>query len=79
VVGEVEPPQEADPLLFLREVQEDLHDLDAVVGEVALPVVDLLVAALPHILSFRLLREQLALQQLGVHPHHQYFLILRPG
>ncbi len=49
VVGQVDPAQEPDPLLLLGEVEEQLHDPEAVVGQVALPVVDLAVAPLPDV------------------------------
>jgi hypothetical protein len=43
----VDPPQEACPLLLLRQVEEELDDPDAVIGKVVLPVVDLPVPASP--------------------------------
>src|SRR5258708_13757476 len=44
----VDPLEEPLGLLPLRQVQHDLDDMDPVVDQVALPVVDLTVAAGPH-------------------------------
>ena len=52
-------------LLVLRDVQEELDDGRAVVGEHALEVVDLLVAALAPLLAIQL-----------VHPHDQHVLVM---
>ena len=48
VVGEIDASQKARALLLLGDVQKQLYDPKSVVGEVALPVIDLPVAALPH-------------------------------
>jgi hypothetical protein len=47
VVRQIEAAQQANPLLLLREVEEQLDDPEAVVAEVSLPVVDLAVAPVP--------------------------------
>ena len=76
VVGQVDAPEEADALLLLREVQEQLDDGEAVVGEVALPVVDVAVALLPDVAPARLPGQLLVLEDLGVHAHHEDLLVV---
>jgi hypothetical protein len=51
VLGQVDAPQEASALLLLGEVEEDLHDPEAVVAHVARPLVDGVVAAFPDVMS----------------------------
>ena len=76
VVGQVDAPQEADALLLLGEVEEQLHDGEPVVGEVALPVVDVAVALLPDVPPARLPGQLLVLEDLGVHAHHEDLLVV---
>jgi len=49
VLGQVDTPQEARALLLLGEVEEELYDPEAVVGEVPLPLVDRPVPVLPDV------------------------------
>ena len=60
----------------LREVQEDLDDAVAVVGQVALPVVDLAEAALPDVALAGAGWQLLAGQDLRVHAHHEHLLVV---
>ena len=53
LLRQVDALEEPDPLLLLGQVQEQLDDLEPVVGEVALPVVDLPVPAPPDVLALR--------------------------
>ena len=78
VLGEVDAPQEADALLLLREVEEDLHDPKAVPGEIPLPVVDRFVPAFPDVVLARLGRELLAHEVLGMHTDDQHLLVVGP-
>jgi hypothetical protein len=78
LLGEVDAGQEAPALLLLGQVQEELDDDEPVVGEVALPVVDLLVAAAPDVGAPHLRGQLLALQELGVDPDHEDLLVVRP-
>jgi hypothetical protein len=68
VVREIDAPQKADTLLLLREVQEELHDPETVVGQVPLPVVDRFEPAFPDVSLARRYRELLAEEVLRVHP-----------
>jgi hypothetical protein len=76
VVGKVDPAQKARALLLLGDVQEQLDNPETVVGEVALPVIDLPVAPAPHIAPLRRLRQLLAIEVLRVHPHHKHLLVM---
>ena len=76
MVGEVDPAQEPDALLLLRQVEEELHHADPVVGEVALPVVDLAVAALPDPVVARFLRQLLPLEQLLVDADDEHLFVV---
>jgi hypothetical protein len=78
LLGQVDPLEEADPLLFFREVEEQLDDLETVVAQVAFPVVDLPVAALPDVLSLAFDRQLLPVEVLRMHSHDQHFLVVRP-
>ena len=64
VVGQVQSPQEPDALLLLGEVEEQLHDPEAVLGQVPLPIVDLAVAPLPHVLPWPRAGQLLAIEVL---------------
>src|SRR5262245_51157688 len=77
VIGQVDAPQEADTLLFLREVQEQLHDPEAVLREVPLPVVDRLVPPCPDVMPARLGGKVLAHEVLRMHPDDQHLLVVR--
>ena len=63
-------------LLLLGEVQEELHDPEAVLGEVALPVVDRAVAPLPDARCFARLGQLLALEVLGMHADDEHLLVV---
>ena len=78
VIREVDAPQEPGALLLLGDVQEQLDDPKPVIGQIALPIVDLAVAALPHIPLLRRARKLLTIEILGVHPHHEHLLVVRP-
>ena len=68
--------EEAPPLLLLRDVEEELHELEALVRQVALPVVDLAEAALPDARALELRRDLLAGQDLRVDPDDQDLLVV---
>ena len=76
MIGEIDPPQQPRALLLAREVQEQLHDPEPVLRQVALPVVDLAVAALPHLGARGLRRKLLAVEVLGVHAHGEHLLVV---
>ena len=76
MVREVDTAQETDALLLAGDVQEQLHDSKAVLGQIALPVVDLAVAPLPHVVLPRGRRQLLAIQGLGMYPNHEHLLIV---
>src|SRR3954447_4486061 len=73
----VDPPEEPAALLLLREVQEQLHDREAVLDEEALPVVDLAVAPLPHAVVAGGGGQLLAGEDLRVDAHHEHLLVMR--
>ena len=77
MLGQVDAPQEADALLLLGEVQEQLHDPEAVLGEVALPVVDRAVAALPDVVLVASRGSFWRIEVLRVHPDDQHLLVVR--
>src|SRR5262249_4525353 len=77
VVRIVDPPQEAAALLFPREVQEELHDREAVLDEEALPVVDLAVPARPHVAVSCRRRQLLALEDLRMDADDENLLVVR--
>src|SRR6185437_1123360 len=77
VIRQVDTSQETGPLLLPGDVQEQLHDTDAVVGQVALPVVDLPIASAPYISVLGSVGKLLALEDLGMDPHHQHLLVVR--
>src|SRR4029450_6614697 len=77
-IWEIDAPQEASALLLPRQIQEQLHYLDPVVGEAVLPVVDLLEALLPPAWPTAVLRKLLALQQFRMYPNDEYLLVVRP-
>src|SRR6202042_1826714 len=72
----VDPAQETGPLLFPGQVEEHLDDPDAVVGQVAFPVVDLPVAARPDVAGAALRRQFLAVEDLPVHPGDEHLLVV---
>src|SRR5512134_2104582 len=72
----VEPLQETAFLLAAPDVQEELADQDAVAGEVALEVADVLEALAPDALAYQLLRQLLPCQQRLVDSHHQNLLVV---
>ena len=76
MVRQVDPPQQAAALLLLREVQEELDDAEAVLGQVALPVVDRAVAPLPDVPLVRRLGQLLALEVLGVDADDEHLLVV---
>ena len=78
MIGEIDAPQEADALLLTREVQEELHDPEAVVRQVPLPVVDRVVPAGPDVMLARLERKLLAEQVLWMHSDDEHLLVVRP-
>jgi hypothetical protein len=78
VIGQIDAPKEAQALLLLGEVQEELDDPEAVFGEVLLPVVDRFVPAFPDMMLAGLGRELLADEVLRVHPDNQHLLVVRP-
>jgi len=78
---DVDPLQEALPLLLLGQVQEDLDDGEPVVDQIALPVVDLPVATAPDVLAGGVVarrRQSLPSQGLGVDPDDEHLLVVRP-
>src|SRR3954464_3986939 len=77
LLGVVDPPQEAPPLLLFGEVEEDLHHRKAVFDERSLPVVDLPVPALPDRSGARERGQLLALEQLGMHADHEHVFVVR--
>jgi len=76
VLGQVNTPQEARALLFLGEVEEELHDPEAVVGEVALPLVDRAVSVLPDMVPVSLGRAPFGDEVLGVDAYAQHLLVV---
>src|SRR5262249_4162472 len=68
--------EEALALLLVGDVEEELADDDAVVGEVALEGADVLVALVPDVLGDQLGGEPLPLQEFRVHPDHQRLLVV---
>jgi hypothetical protein len=77
VLGQVDTPQEARALLLLGEIEEDLHDPEAVLGEVALPLVDRPVPVLPDVVLAGLGWELLGDEVLGVDAYDQHLLVVR--
>ena len=75
--GLVDPGQEAAPLLLLAQVEEQLDDPIALVGQVALPVVDLAEAPLPDPATLRARRDLLVGEDLGMDPDDQDLLVVR--
>jgi hypothetical protein len=69
------PPQKSLALLLLGDVQEDLEDVDAVLGQVPLVIVDLAAAVLPQALR-RLRREPLVFELVGVNALADHVLIV---
>ena len=61
LVGAFEPFEQPPALLFPRDVEEELQDVDAVLEEVSLEVVDLLEACLPEALARYLFGQSLPL------------------
>ena len=56
--------------------EEQLHDAEAVVREVPLPVVDLAVASLPNVAAARRLRQLLPCEQRLVHADDEHLLVM---
>src|SRR5690348_11752829 len=56
----VDTREKALPLLFFRDVQEELQDENSVVREVTFEVLDVLVAAFPDVFSIQFLRKFLS-------------------
>src|SRR5439155_26114551 len=77
LVRQVDPSQEPATLFLLREVQEDLDDLQSLVVEVALPLVDLVVPPLPDVLALAVVRDALVLEQLRVNTDDENLLVVR--
>src|SRR6185312_16972934 len=63
-------------LFFLRKVEEKLEDWRAAAGKLPFERADVFEALLPRILAHQLFRNALLLEHLGMHPHHQDFLIV---
>src|SRR3954464_3919473 len=78
LLGPVDPGQEAPPLLLRREVQEELDHREPVLGEVALPVVDLPIATAPDSRFPRRLWQLLAAEEFRVDADDQHLLVVRP-
>ncbi len=78
VVGKIDAPQEASSLLLARKVQEELHDPEAVLGEIPLPVVDRVISARPDVMLARLDRKLLPEEVLRMHPDDEHLLVVRP-
>ena len=68
--------EEAPALLLLGHVQEQLHDLEAVVDEITLPVVDVAEAALPHVALGSRSWEMLPGQEVRVDADDQHFFVV---
>ena len=68
--------EEPAALLLLADVEEELDDPEALVGEVALPVVDLAEAAVPDAPVLELGRELLAGEDLRVDPDDEHLLVV---
>src|ERR1700743_427413 len=75
VLRKVDAPQEAPALLLLGEVEEELDDLEAVVGQIPLPLIDRAVAVLPHVV---VLGQPLAAEDLRVHAYDEHLLVVGP-
>ena len=64
-------------MLLLREIDEQLHDREAVLDQEALPVVDLAVSAFEDALVARVRWELLVLEDLRMNPDDEHFLVVR--
>ena len=74
---QVAAPQEADALLLVGDVQQQLDDPHAVVDEIALPLVDLAEARLPDVAVVGAGRYLLRLEMLGMDAHDEHLLVVR--
>ena len=74
---QVAAPQEADALLLVGDVQQQLDDPHAVVDEIALPLVDLAEALLPDVAVVGAGRYLLRLEMLGMDAHDEHLLVVR--
>ena len=76
LLGLIDASEEALTLLLSRQVQEQLDDMEALVDKVALPIVDLAVAALPDVALARGRRQLLAVEDLIVDTDDEHFLVV---
>ena len=76
LLGLVDAGQEPAALLLLADVQEQLDEAEALVGQVVLPVVDLAEAPVPDAAVLELGRDLLAGEDLGVDPDDEDLLVV---
>ena len=76
LLGLVDPGEEPAALLLLADVQEELDEAVALVGQVVLPVVDLAEAPVPDAAVLELGRDLLAREDLRVDPDDQDLLVV---
>src|SRR5262245_2287053 len=72
----VDPGEQPVALLVAADVQEDLDDPVALLGQVVLPVVDLAVAPFPDAAVLELRRDLLAIEDLGMDADDQHLLVV---
>jgi hypothetical protein len=76
VLGQIDAPQEPSALLLLGQVEEELDDPEAVLGQVALPLVDRVVAVLPDVVLASAGRQLLGHEVLRVHANEEHLLVV---
>jgi len=76
VLWQIDAPQEAPALLLLGQVEKELDDPEAVVGQIALPLVDRVVAVLPDVVLASVGRQLLGHEVLGVHADDEHLLVV---
>src|SRR4029453_3402187 len=75
LLGFLDAAEEALALLFVRDVQEELADRDAVARQIALEGTDVLEALVPDVLRDQLGRQPLLRQEFRVYTHDQGLLL----